>query len=282
MPTEAVEQAPAKVNLCLHVTGQRSDGYHMLDSLVVFAGVGDLVTARTARGFSFIIDGPEAVGLVPDGSNLVSRAATAMGVVDVALRLEKRLPVASGIGGGSADAAATLRALGRLTGKPLPSAAEVLALGADVPVCLAGRPARMQGIGEVLSPLPPLPPVWMVLVNPRVTVPTPQVFAALSSRTNAPVPHVPTKGWGDVAALAGWLTNQTRNDLAPAARSIAPVLAKVEAALSATPGCAMARMSGSGATCFGLYPDEPTARAAADSLRTAHPDWWVAEAAMLT
>ena len=282
MPTDAVvERAAAKVNLCLHVTGRRTDGYHLLDSLVVFAGVADRITARLGSGFSLAVDGPEAGGLGVDASNLVSRAAAAMGVADVALELHKCLPVASGVGGGSADAAATLRALARLTGRPLPPPAVVLALGADVPVCLAGLPARMQGIGEVLTLLPPLPVAAMVLVNPRIAVPTPAVFAALASRTNPPVPAPPTAGWRDFAALAGWLRDGTRNDLAAAAQSIAPVLTQVEAALLATRDCALARMSGSGATCFGLYPDQPAALAAADSLRIRHPGWWVTEAAML-
>ena len=282
MPTDAVvERAAAKVNLCLHVTGRRTDGYHLLDSLVVFAGVADRITARLGSGFSLAVDGPEAGGLGVDASNLVSRAAAAMGVADVALELHKCLPVASGVGGGSADAAATLRALARLTGRPLPPPAVVLALGADVPVCLAGLPARMQGIGEVLTLLPPLPVAAMVLVNPRIAVPTPAVFAALASRTNPPVPAPPAAGWRDFAALAGWLRDGTRNDLAAAAQSIAPVLTQVEAALLATRGCALARMSGSGATCFGLYPDQPAALAAADSLRIRHPGWWVTEAAML-
>ena len=282
MPTDAVvERAAAKVNLCLHVTGRRTDGYHLLDSLVVFAGVADRITARLGPGFSLAVDGPEAGGLGVDASNLVSRAAAAMGVAGVALELHKRLPVASGVGGGSADAAATLRALARLTGRPLPPPAVVLDLGADVPVCLAGLPARMQGIGEVLTLLPPLPVAAMVLVNPRIAVPTPAVFAALASRTNPPVPAPPATGWRDFAALAGWLRDGTRNDLAAAAQSIAPVLTQVEAALLATRGCALARMSGSGATCFGLYPDQPAALAAADSLRIRHPSWWVTEAAML-
>lgn len=283
MATEAVfEPAHAKINLCLHVTGQRTDGYHLLDSLVVFAGVGDVVTARFGSGARLALGGPEAQGLATDASNLVSRAAAAMGVVEVALHLHKALPVASGIGGGSADAAAALRALTRLTGHPLPPPEAVLALGADVPVCLAGRPARMQGIGEVLTPLPPLPLVWMVLVNPRVAVPTPAVFAALACRTNPAVPPLPVAGWPDLAALAGWLAAHTCNDLTAAAQGIAPVLAQVEAALRATPGCALARMSGSGGTCFGLYPDRQTACAAADSLRVRHPGWWVAPAEMLS
>lgn len=281
MATEPVtELAPAKINLCLHVTGRRDDGYHLLDSLVVFASAGDLVTAAPGQSLSLQIEGPEGTGLAADVDNLVLRAARAMGAT-ATLGLLKALPVASGIGGGSADGAATLRALSRLTGQPLPGADEVLALGADVPVCLHGRPTRMQGIGERLSPLPPLPPVWLVLVNPRVQVPTPQVFARLTRRSNPPVPEPPVSGWADAVALADWLAAQTRNDLETPARRIAPILVQVDAALEASSGCLMARMSGSGATCFGLYATEAAASAAARTLQTQHPGWWVTNAAVL-
>jgi len=282
MPTDRIaEPAPAKVNLALHVTGRRADGYHLLDSLVVFAATGDRVTAMPGQGLTLAIDGPEAGGLIGDASNLVLRAARELGVTDAALHLWKALPVASGIGGGSADAAAALRALVRLLGKPLPCDAAVLRLGADVPVCLAGRPARMAGVGEVLAPLPPLPPLWLVLANPRVAVPTPAVFAALAARTNPPLPVLPPGGWPRACAFAEWLQAHSRNDLWPAALRIAPVLAKVRAALAATPGCLLARMSGSGATCFGLYADRATAAAAAQALAVGHPGWWVADSAVL-
>ena len=281
MVTEPVtEPAPAKINLCLHVTGRRDDGYHLLDSLVVFASAGDRVTVTPDAALFLRIDGPEGSGLAAGADNLVLRAARAR-KAQAALGLWKALPVASGIGGGSADAAATLRALSRLTGQPLPSAEEVLALGADVPVCLHGRPARMRGIGEHLSPLPPLPPVWLVLVNPRVQVPTPQVFAGLTRRNHPSVPEPLSAGWPDAVALADWLAAQTRNDLQAPARRIAPVLTRVDAALEATPGCLLARMSGSGATCFGLYATAAAAGAAARSLQAQFPDWWVTDAAVL-
>jgi 4-diphosphocytidyl-2-C-methyl-D-erythritol kinase len=275
---EVREAAPAKVNLCLHVTGQRADGYHLLDSLVVFAGVDDIVVARPAPTSTLVIDGPEAAGLSTGEDNLVLRAAKLMGVT-AALRLTKSLPIASGIGGGSADAAATLRALAKLTGQPLPDAAATLSLGADVPVCLASRPVRMQGVGEALSPLPPVPRVWLTLVNPRVAVSTPKVFAALSSRTNPPIPDLPPEGWPNAEAFTDWLKT-TRNDLAAPAQSLAPVIADALAALTAT-GCLMSRMSGSGATCFGIYPDGAAARSAAENLRRTHPGWWVAAAPVL-
>lgn len=275
MATSPVEAfAPAKLNLCLHVTGRRPDGYHLLDSLVVFASVGDLVSASMAPGLTLRIAGPEAAGLAAEPDNLVLRAARAMGV-DATLVLEKTLPLASGIGGGSADAAATLRALADLTGKPLPPMADVLRLGADVPVCLAGRPTRMSGIGEILHPMPTLPPMACVLVNPRVPVPTPPVFAALTRRDNPPLPDLPASALASASALAAWLSAHTRNDLAPPARQVAPILADVQAALEAVPGCLLARMSGSGGTHFGLFASLAAAEAAAEILRTAHPAWWV-------
>jgi 4-diphosphocytidyl-2-C-methyl-D-erythritol kinase len=277
MATDAItEFAPAKINLCLHVTGRRADGYHLLDSLVVFAGVGDRITATSAKGLSLAITGPEAAALDGGEDNLVLRSARVFGVEDVALLLDKRLPVASGIGGGSADAAATLRALARMTNRPLPDPTALLGLGADVPVCLAGCPVRMQGVGEELSPLPPLPPFWLVLVNPRVPVPTPQVFAALTKRDNAPVPDLPPAALGSAAAFAAWLAHQTRNDLVTPALHVAPVLTQVHAALAEVTGCLLARMSGSGGTHFCLFASEEDAINAGRRLRAAHPGWWVA------
>lgn len=272
--------APAKLNLCLHVTGRRPDGYHLLDSLVVFASVGDRVSADMGPELTLRITGPEAADLTAGPDNLVLRAALAMGL-DATLVLEKILPLASGIGGGSADAAATLRALARLTGRPLPPMAEVLRLGADVPVCLAGRPTRMSGIGEILHPLPPLPAMACVLVNPRMPVPTPPVFAALARRDNPPLPDLPAHALACAPALAAWLSAHTRNDLAAPAREVAPVLAEVQAALEATPDCLLARMSGSGGTHFGLFADSAAAEKAAAALRTTHPAWWVAPGRIL-
>jgi 4-diphosphocytidyl-2-C-methyl-D-erythritol kinase len=282
MATDPVTDfAPAKINLCLHVTGRRADGYHLLDSLVVFAGVGDRVTAANADDLTLTLAGPEAGGLEPGDDNLVLRAARSMGVQAAALSLQKELPVASGIGGGSADAAATLRVLARFTGLPLPDADKVLALGADVPVCLAGRPVRMQGVGEVLTHLPPLPPLWLVLANPRVPVPTPQVFTALATRHNPGLPDLPSQALTSAGALADWLATRTRNDLVAAAGQVAPVLMAVQEALAVTPGCLLARMSGSGATHFGLYPAAADAERARAMLAASHPGWWVAAAPVL-
>ncbi|MCZ8334513.1 MAG: 4-(cytidine 5'-diphospho)-2-C-methyl-D-erythritol kinase [Rhodobacteraceae bacterium] len=274
----ATDFAPAKINLCLHVTGRRADGYHLLDSLVVFAGVGDRVSATLEGPPSLTVEGPMAAGLSGEGDNLVLRAARAIGV-SARIVLEKHLPVSSGIGGGSADAAATLRLLARLSGRPLPDAAAVLALGADVPVCLAGRPVRMTGIGEGLAPLPPLPEAWMVLANPGVAVSTPAIFRALARADNAPLPR-DLPSLRTPAELAAFLTMQ-RNDLEPPAVTLEPVIGRVKAALTAQAGCLMARMSGSGATCFGLFADPLSANAAARAICAAEPGWWVADAPLL-
>ncbi|MCF1708074.1 4-(cytidine 5'-diphospho)-2-C-methyl-D-erythritol kinase [Tabrizicola sp. J26] len=273
--------APAKINLTLHITGRRADGYHLLDSLVAFAGVGDTVTAGRADQLSLRIDGPMAAGLSAGEDNLVLRAARLLAPnMGAALRLTKRLPVASGIGGGSADAAATLRALAELWTLPLPDSGRVLSLGADVPVCLDGRPARMSGVGEIVEPLAaPLPQAWLVLANPGVAVSTPAVFAALERRDNPPMPdRLPD--WPDAAGLAAFLIGQ-RNDMEAAAIRLLPVIADVKAALAAQPGCLVARMSGSGATCFGLFEDAAEASAAAGRLQQDHPGWWVAPAPLL-
>lgn len=277
------EFAPAKINLCLHVTGRRPDGYHVLDSLVVFAGAGDEITVAPGADLSLAITGPEASALAAEGGdNLVLRAARAMGVTAAALSLTKVLPVASGIGGGSADAAATLRALVRFSGQDLPAPSEILKLGADVPVCLAGLPVRMRGVGEVLSPLPSLPRLWCVLANPRVPVPTPAVFAALAQRQNAGLPaELPPSAFREARSVCDWLRQATRNDLADPALQVAPVLAAVQEALSALDGCLLARMSGSGGTHFALFETEVAAIAAEARLRRSQPGWWVAGAPIL-
>ena len=270
------EFAPAKVNLALHVTGRRADGYHLLDSLVAFPCLGDLVEAEPARGLSLALDGPFAGDLDAGGSNLVLRAALMLEARGrgAALRLTKRLPVASGIGGGSADAAAALRLLARLWSTDLPRRAALLGLGADLPVCLAALACRMRGVGEELAPLA-LPPFWIVLAKRRVPVPTPAVFAGLAARDNAPMPEPPS--FADAGDLFGFLAAQ-RNDLEAPAVAVAPAIAEVIAALGAQGGCALARMSGSGATCFGLFAAEAPAREAMAGLARDRPHWWVAAA----
>lgn len=274
----AEDLARAKVNLALHVTGRRVDGYHLLDSLVAFAATGDRLTAVPAPRLTLKVGGPQGAALSAGDDNLVLRAARLLAPGrGAALRLEKVLPVASGIGGGSADAAAALRLLSRLWDLPLPDPRDVLSLGADVPVCLAGRACRMQGIGDVITPLPPLPRAWLVLVNPGEAVSTPAVFEALRRRENPPLPPVPPLP--DAGALAGYLA-LCRNDLEAAAESLCPAIARVRAALSDQPGCLIARMSGSGATCFGLFADYDHAAGAVAALGRDHPGWWTAEAAM--
>lgn len=265
--------APAKINLTLHVTGQRADGYHLLDSLVVFADVGDRVRAEPADGFSLTVDGPMAAGVPAGADNLVLRAARLSGAPGARLTLTKILPPASGIGGGSSDAAATFRALSDLYDLPLPSDENALALGSDLPVCLRPGPQRMRGIGEGVQPLPPLPALAMVLVNPRIEVPTPAVFRALAHKDGSPMPdRLPT--FAGREALIAFLRSQ-RNDLEAPARQITPVIGVVLEALSAQPGCGLARMSGSGATCFGLFADKADADASARTIADAHPGWWV-------
>ncbi len=272
------EAACAKINLALHVTGQRSDGYHLLDSLVVFAGLGDVVTVAKSFEASLTITGPQAASLPVTPDNLVLRAARAM-AASAAITLEKHLPLASGIGGGSADAAATLRALARLTGRPLPDLAALMQIGADVPACMDTQPKRMQGLGEILSPLPPLPPAHILLVNPGIAVPTPAVFKDLTRKTNPALPDMPK--FRDLRALGLWLAQQ-RNDLEAPAIAMAPVIAEVKTAIAAQIGCHFARMSGSGATCFGLFATAAEAETARATIAALHPDWWATSAPMLS
>ncbi|MCB5408921.1 4-(cytidine 5'-diphospho)-2-C-methyl-D-erythritol kinase [Pseudogemmobacter sp. CC-YST710] len=273
------EFAPAKVNLSLHITGQRQDGYHLLDSLVCFAGIGDRLTARRAEAFSLEISGPFGRGLTAGPDNLILRAARIIAPdLPLAFTLEKNLPLASGIGGGSSDAAAAVRLAWALrgSGEQAGEVAALAALGADIPACLQPRAARMRGIGEQLEPLSPLPPGWILLVNPRVEVATPGVFRALRRKQNPALPEV-LPLWADMAELAGWLSRQ-RNDLEAPARQLAPVIAEVIAALEDLPGQLLARMSGSGASCFALFAEAAAADAAAAALQAARPGWWVAAA----
>jgi 4-diphosphocytidyl-2-C-methyl-D-erythritol kinase len=273
--------APAKVNLTLRVVGRRADGYHLLDSLVVFAGIGDRLTVRPSAGLSLRVTGPFGADLAGEADNLVLRAARrlaeAAGIgAHGALTLEKNLPLASGIGGGSADAAAALRLLAAYwdlgaTDETIGRLA--LELGADVPVCVARRPARMGGIGEVLAPVDALPRLGLVLVNPGVGCSTPAVFraraaagAAFSAMDAVPRGAVPTP-----AALAAALA-ESGNDLEAAAIALAPAIGEVLAALRGLPGCLLARMSGSGATCFGLFADADAAAGAAGAVR--RTGWW--------
>jgi 4-diphosphocytidyl-2-C-methyl-D-erythritol kinase len=271
--------ASAKLNLFLHVTGRRADGYHLLDSLVAFAEIGDRITAIPAHGLSLSITGPFAAALTGEDDNLVLRAARLLAEEagcepGAALTLEKNLPVAAGIGGGSADAAATLRALIRLWGlkmAPERLMALGLKLGADVPACLLDRPCRLNGIGEVLTPLPALPALPVLLVNPGLPLSTPAVFRARTGDHGAAAPAILPE---EPAALLEFLHAQ-RNDLAEAARALVPQIGTVLARLDALPGCLLARLSGSGPTCFALMRDPESAQAGAMALQAMQPDWWV-------
>ena len=263
------EPAWAKVNLFLHVVGKRADGYHLLDSLAVFACVGDVVRVAPGSGLSLAVVGRFGAGLGGE-ENLVLRAARALGGGrGASLTLEKNLPVASGIGGGSADAAAALRGLARLWGVERGGLGHLAAgLGADVPVCLASVPARMGGVGEVLGPAPALPAFGMVLVNPGVAVSTPAVFRARDGAFSAEA--VLPDGWIGAVAMADAL-RALGNDLEAPALVLCPAVGEVLAWLRARPGCLLARMSGSGATCFGFFE---TPEAAAGQAALVPAGWW--------
>lgn len=285
------ENAWAKLNLALHVTGKRGDGYHLLDSLVVFAVTSDEICVspdpNTASELSLTIEGPMAEHLPADiagnSDNLVLQAASALSnfaaargqaVSGAQIILKKRLPVAAGIGGGSADAAATLRALNKLWDLNLDhmDLEELGAtLGADVPVCVGEKPARIRGIGTQVEPVPRMPMFYLVLVNPNIAVSTPAIFKALSNANNAPMIDLPTST--DMDDWLSWL-NANRNDLLAPAVKLCPAIADVLAALEDA-GAKLARMSGSGATCFGIFDDFDQAQTAAIAISKAHPQWWV-------
>ncbi len=302
-----VEVAPAKINLALHVTGRRADGYHLLDTLVVHGVAADRLTARRLGEpgagddpvtIDLAVTGPFAAGLTADADNLVMRAARlleaearrrAVPVAPVALILEKNLPVASGIGGGSSDAAPALRLLNRGWRRPPPPAGgfplrtgwgrpplpldrpaeTALPLGADLPMCVHGRPLRARGIGETIDRLDGFPTLPMVLVNPGVAVATPAVFRALERRDNPGLPDLPAP-FEDADSLVDRLA-ATRNDLEAPAVRVAPVIGDVLARLRGQPGCRLARMSGSGATCFAIFGTDAEARDAAAGMPA---EWW--------
>ncbi|WP_210204319.1 4-(cytidine 5'-diphospho)-2-C-methyl-D-erythritol kinase [Devosia submarina] len=284
-----IQLAPAKVNLALHVVRRREDGYHDLESLVVFADLADELEAVAAETDSLVVIGPFAKNLGSGEGNLVLRAIAAFrarwpgAVADgLALRLTKNLPVAAGIGGGSADAAAALRLMAGLSSHAIPFAelSDLAArLGADVPACLVSAPLLARGVGELLSALPEFPALHIVLVNPLVPLPTADVFRRLRAHDNYPLPELPSP-LTRPAQLGIWLA-ETRNDLQPPAVKLVPIIGDIVEQLAATQGCILARMSGSGATCFGLFGSEGQAHQAAQTLRATHPDHWVAAAPLL-
>jgi 4-diphosphocytidyl-2-C-methyl-D-erythritol kinase len=289
LPVSLVEDAPAKVNLTLRVRGRRSDGYHEIESLVAFAGVGDTVSFSPGGKLTLAVHGPSAKDAGATADNLVLKAARALSerVPTVgwgAFELDKRLPVAAGLGGGSADAAAALRLLAKAYSlapdDPLLYAA-ARATGADVPVCIDPRPRLMRGIGEILSSPLKLPALQGVLVNPGVAVPTKAVFAGWKP---AAVPEMPA----DLTVLTAmakrdqlmrFLLNQA-NDLEAPAIALAPAIADVLAALRSQPRCELARRSGSGSTCFAIFFSAIDAITAAERLHAAQPDWWVRATAL--
>jgi 4-diphosphocytidyl-2-C-methyl-D-erythritol kinase len=272
--------APAKINLYLHLLDRRDDGYHLLDSLIAFAAIHDVVTVGSGEGLTLTVDGPFASFMPDDGDNLVLRAAlalqTARGLdVGAAITLTKNLPVAAGIGGGSADAAAALLGLNSLWGLGASDRelAELgLTLGADVPACLRGAPLYAAGVGEVIEPAPILPPMGLVLANPKRPVSTAAVFSEFGGRFTKPGRF--DASFGGAAAFASGLAERRNDLMAPACR-IEPEIDTVLDALGSAEGCLLARLSGSGPTCFGLFASEEIAAAAAGAVSATHPGWWV-------
>ncbi|MGO9006131.1 MAG: 4-(cytidine 5'-diphospho)-2-C-methyl-D-erythritol kinase [Beijerinckiaceae bacterium] len=279
------ERAPAKINLTLHVVGRRADGYHELESLVAFSRSGDSLSLRPGPDLAFSLEGPSAAASGDPGRNLVMKAARALAARVEALQLGafhlvKRLPVAAGIGGGSSDAAAALRLLARLNGLCLDDERlmdAALACGADVPVCLAGRARMMSGIGDRLGPLLTLPPLPALIVNPGQPLETKAVFARMNLQPGSETgfgPHPRIESGLDIETLQAVL-RKGRNDMEDVACVLAPIVSDVLAVLSAAPGCRLARMSGSGATCFALFSSCRGVVRAKKAILAAHKDWWV-------
>jgi 4-diphosphocytidyl-2-C-methyl-D-erythritol kinase len=280
------EPAPAKVNLTLRILGKRADGFHDLESLVVFARLADHVTLTLDAALGLDVDGPTAAAAGEVADNLVLRAARELAGRTDGLRfgrfaLTKHIPVAAGLGGGSSDAAAALRLIMRVNGIARDNARVMdaaRATGADVPVCLDPRPRVMRGIGDVLSAPLELPPLPAVLVNPGVPVPTRDVFGRLGlapGETRGVATETQAGQLKSRDALLAYLAAQP-NDLEAPAIAIQPVIVEVLAAIAGQPDCLLSRMSGSGATCFGLFASEAAAAAAAQAIASSHPGWWVA------
>lgn len=282
--------APAKVNLHLHVTGKRDDGYHTLDSLVMFADIGDLLSFHKSDTFSFTVDGPFSSAFLrdeldssPQSKNIVVRAAWKLAhlvarELNVALHLQKNLPLGGGIGGGSADAAACLWGLCQYWQLSLPDSHKIALasqLGSDVPVCLASETCQMQGTGDILRPMPPLPELPVLMVWPGEPVATAPIFQSLALTRFSEKVAFPQQGLDQPDSLCAFLLTQTHNDLTGAAEEFVPAIRLALEKLGAQPGCRLARMSGSGSTCFGIFASEDESMAAARALSLAHPTWWV-------
>lgn len=279
--SRVAQHAAAKINLALHVTGRRPDGYHLLETLVVFTEAGDNLTIELAATDSLVLSGPFSAKLSETDDNLVSRArdrlrsalvADGRAAPSIAMHLDKQLPIASGIGGGSADAAACLRALQALwQARDVDLIALAANLGADVPMCLSSQPQLATGIGELTQAIGGFPSLDLVLVNPGVQVATPAVFAALGRKDNRPLP--PFSGLSMPSSVIEYL-RETRNDLQSAAIGLAPEIGQALDALDASDAL-FSRMSGSGATCFGLYADPHQAARAATQIAEHAPHWYV-------
>jgi 4-diphosphocytidyl-2-C-methyl-D-erythritol kinase len=269
------ETAPAKVNLNLRVVGRRADGYHDLESLVAFADLADALTLEPAGGITLSISGPFAKDCGASDDNLILKAAMALGLPAGRFTLDKNIPVAAGLGGGSADAAAALRLIARVNGVALDDprlSKAALICGADVPVCLQSKPRIMSGLGDQLSRPLPLPKLHAVLVNPGVALPTADVFASFrgDEPSNQLVDNVPFER----SALLAWLAARG-NCLTRAAVSRVPAINDALNAMNALTGCRLARMTGSGATCFGLFDNRAAADDAAKELTKSQRNWWI-------
>ncbi len=280
--------APAKINLSLQVLGKRADGYHDLVSLVAFAATGDTLTLTPGDTLRLDVEGPFAQS-VSNTDNLVITAANAALAADPSLQvghflLEKSLPVAAGIGGGSADAAAALRLIRNANPERAPAIdwiALAASLGADVPVCLAGRPAVMAGVGDRLTPLPTLPAVWLVLANPSLPLATRDVFSALAAPpvTEPGLAQVPPS-FATLDDLLAYLQARP-NDLTATAIRLCPAIGDMLAMLQACPEALISRMSGSGPTCFALFREQDAAANACSLLARSRPGWWLTSTRLL-
>ncbi|MFL2769617.1 MAG: 4-(cytidine 5'-diphospho)-2-C-methyl-D-erythritol kinase [Rhodospirillaceae bacterium] len=285
-------QAAAKVNLTLHITGKRNDGLHLLESLVGFTSITDQITLTEASATSVTVFGPEAETLLNEKYNLAERAADlareqTKSLKGVRISLEKNIPVAAGMGGGSADAAAVLRGCLRMWGETeiydLNNRSLVELLGADIPACRYGRAAWVSGVGELIKPAPQFPTLWMVLVNPRIPISTSAVFRSFAGRLRkaefiddaGPAWPISTSDFIDYLA-------ERENSLSEVAMSIAPIISAVIQVLQEAPHCLMARMTGTGPTCFGLFATEQKAKNAAQIIANAEPDWWVRPTLLLS
>lgn len=279
--------APAKINLFLHVTGRRPDGYHLLESLVVFADISDEIEVSPSDTFELTVQGPFAKDL-SSTDNIVLKAARYLqkrhGIREAArIHLTKNIPISAGLGGGSSDAAAVILALEQLWNCPALPGADVLTqqLGADVPVCLRCQPTIMRGIGEDLSQAEDFPSCGVLLINPGRPVPTAEVFRAVRPPFSQPFLRIGPADWRTFEDLTAFL-NSTKNDLTAPAAALAPIVNDCLNVLSATVDCALGRMTGSGATCFGLFRTEQEARGAANAISKSYPAWWIKSGKMLS